>query len=141
MSKKDPLDPKAVKTTAFEISEDELEARMKKQEELHNEPVQKAVAILEAALCTVLTKLGVDCNLEDDVVKAQQEFLGITIWEHTDERSPQLNGFFVHVGHENYTPFAWVGAARINHLGQCFCDIQWLQEDRMTETGGIKLVQ
>jgi hypothetical protein len=141
MSKKDPLDPQEVKTTRFEISADELEARMQKQNVMRVEPVKQAVALLEAALGQVLTKLGVNINLEsEDIIKAQQEFLGITIAEFTEEAYPQLLGFFVYTGFDELIPYAWVGAARINSNGECFCDIQWFREEKLSETGGIKLV-
>jgi len=125
--------------TRYEISADELEARMEAQQKYHNEPVQKAVAILEAALDTVMESLGVNIELGD--IPAQQDALGIIVTENTEEATPQLNGFFVfvNIGGE-LAPYAWVGAAYITHLGQCFCDINWFQKDKLTEMGGVKLV-
>ena len=49
----------------YSISADELESRMQKQKKLHDEPAQKAVAILEAACDMVLKSLGVNYNLGD----------------------------------------------------------------------------
>lgn len=141
MSKKDPLDPKEVTTTRFEISEDELEARMQRQKEIRIEPVQKAVRILEAALDIVMKSLGIDVDQEPETVKMQQEAMGITIWEHTEETQPQLNGFFIHIGYDRFIPYAWVGGAYLDSEGKCFCDIQWFQSDRLSEIGGSKLIQ
>jgi len=141
MSKKNPLDPKTAKTTRFEISEDELEARMEVQRKVHDEPIQQAVALLDAALEKVLASLGVDFTQSPESIRMQQEFLGIEIMENTDERVPQLNGFFVFViKGETLIPYSWVGAARINSRGECFVDIQWFMDERLEETGGVKVV-
>ena len=141
MSKKDPLDPKNVKTTRFEISADELEARMQRQQEMHVEPIQKAVALLTAALEKVMKKLGVDTTLADEVVRAQQEFLGISVMENTEESQPQLNGFYVYVGYDEFIPYCWIGAARLNSAGECFVDIQYFEDNRLEETGGLRLIK
>ncbi len=141
MSKPNPLDPKYVKTSRYEISEDELLARMDKQQKIHVEPLQRAVALLEEALTQVLSGLGVDCTQDKEHMSRQQDDLGITIWEHTDERSPQLNGFYVHINYDDFTPYAFVGGARLNPEGKCFCDIQYFMTERMESKGGFKLVQ
>jgi len=130
----------------FNISADELEARMQKQQELHNEPCQKAVMILEAALDKVLEKLGVNTTQVypdgSSAVPDQMDALGIIMTENTDERTPQLNGFFVFVTRNcDLIPYAWVGAARINRNGECYCDIQWFIDNRLDETGGVKLIK
>jgi hypothetical protein len=138
VSKPDPLDPKNAKTTRFEISADELEARMQRQQKMRVEPVQRAVAILEAALDIVMKKLGV--NVEDDI-PLQQEALGIIIVEETRPEMAGLNGFFVNVVRNgDIIPYAWVGAARLNSMGECFCDIQWFQEERMDSIGGERII-
>jgi len=128
------------KKTRFEISADELEYRTLKHQEQNIEPGQKAVMVLEAALDTVLKKLGV--NVEDiDTIPEQMDALGIMINEHTDERAPQLNGFFVSlIIPGDIIPYAWVGAARLGGDGKCWCDIQWFREERLSETGGVKVV-
>ena len=141
MTIKDPLDPKEVRTTRFDISEDELQARMERQKKIHTEPVQKAVEILEAALDVVMKSLGVDVTQDADTIKMNQEAMGITIWEHTDERSPQCNGFYVHIGYDRFIPYAWVGAARLDSSGRCYADIQWFQSEKLSEIGGSKLIQ
>lgn len=125
--------------TRYEISADELEARMEAQQKYHNEPVQKAVAILEAALDTVMESLGVNIELGD--IPAQQDALGIIVTENTEEATPQLNGFYVFVNRKGEpVPYAWVGAAYLNHMGECYCEIHWFQKDKLTEMGGVKLV-
>ena len=124
----------------FSISADELEHRMQLQKKQHEEPVQKAVALLEAALDRVLTKLGVDVS-DPDSIGQQQMDLGIMITEETRPEMAGLQGFFVFVSHnDDLVPYAWVGAARLNSVGECFVDIQYFQDQRLEETGGIKLV-
>jgi hypothetical protein len=136
-----------VKTTRFDISADELNHRMELKKRLKDDPVQRAVSILEAAVDTVLRKLGVNIELGD--IPAQMDALGIIMTENTEIRTPQLNGFFIYVTRKSYAlrnpepdliPYAWVGSARLNSNGECFCDIHWFQENKLSETGGVKLV-
>ena len=135
------INPKEVKTTIFEISADELEARMEAKRKLQDEPCQQAVMLLEAALDKVMISLGVDVTQSPESIHMQQDFLGIEIQENTDEATPQLNGFFVFVHKNNdIIPHSWIGAARIDSTGRCFVDIQYFQDNRLEETGGIKLV-
>lgn len=138
MSKPDPLDPREVKTTRFQISEDELQAREQRQEEL-NEPGRKAVMILEAALEKVMASLGVDIAKD---IPPQQEALGITITDNTEETTPQLNGFFIFIERDGeLIPHSWVGAVRIDSTGQCLCDIQWFMDERLDQVRGMRLTQ
>ena len=124
----------------FSISSDELEDRMQRQAKLHKEPIQRAVALLEAALDKVLIKLGVDVS-DPDSIPDQQDALGIMITEETRPKMAGLQGFFVFVSHkQDLIPYAWVGAARLNSIGECFVDIQYFQDQRLEETGGIKLI-
>ena len=130
----------------FSISADELNFRMEKQKKLHDEPCQEAVLILEAALDKVLEKLGVNTSQVypdgSSAVADQMDALGIMMTENTDERTPQINGFFVFVTKDcDIIPYAWVGAARINSNGECFCDIHWFVDNRLDETGGVKLIK
>ena len=124
----------------FSISADELEDRMQRQTQLHKEPVQRAVALLEAALDKVLTKLGVDVS-DPDSIPDQQEDLGIMITEETRPEMAGLQGFFVFVTHRHeLIPYCWIGAARLNSVGECYVDIQYFMDNRLEKTGGIKLV-
>lgn len=136
-----------VKEERFSISEDELNSRMEAKKKLRDDPIHQAVELLETAVDTVLRKLGVNIELGD--IPAQMDALGIIMTEHTDERAPQLNGFFIYVTQRicgpiepqgDLIPYAWVGAARINKGRECFCDIHWFQENKLSETGGIKIV-
>ena len=132
-------DENATKTDRFAISQDELESRMVQKQKEQEEPVQKAVALLEAALEKVLTKLGV--NVEAGDIPAQQDALGILITEETREELAGINGFFIYVTWRgDLVPYAWVGAARLNTEGECFVDIQYFQDNRLEETGGEKLI-
>jgi hypothetical protein len=123
----------------FSISQDELEARMAKKEAVQDEPVKKAVELLEAALERVLAKLGV--NIEAGDIPAQQDQLGIMITEETREEMAGINGFFIFVSRKgDLIPYGWVGAARLNTQGECFVDIQYFEDNRLEETGGIKVI-
>ena len=128
------------KKDRFSLSEDELNHIMEQKKKLHDEPVQKAVALIEAAADKVLSTLGVDCS-DPETIAFQMDNLGIIMTEHTDERAPQLNGFFIFKQvKSDIIPYAWVGATRVNSSGECFCDIQWFIDERLEETGGIKIV-
>lgn len=135
-----------VKKDRFRISADELESRMRQQQKEHNEPIQKAVALLEAALERVLEKLGV--IIEDGNFQEQQDELGIIITEETRPEMAGISGFFVfktirkkfNPEEIDIVPYAWVGAARLSKHGECFVDIQYFQDERLEETGGFKLL-
>lgn len=129
----------------FSISVDELESRMQRKQEEQVEPVQKAVALLEAGLERVLEKLGV--IIEDGNFQEQQEKLGIIITEETRPEMAGINGFFVfktirkkfNPEETDIVPYAWVGAARLNKEGECFVDIQYFEDERLEETGGFNI--
>lgn len=129
----------------FEISEDELMHREELQKKYRTDPVRKAVQVLEAALDLVLSRLGVNVN-DYETIPQQQEDLGIIITENDDPRTPQINGFFVFLqkisakdASFDYIPYAWVGAAFLGSDGKCRCDIQWFQEEKLTEMSGVKI--
>lgn len=123
----------------YSISADELEHRMQLREKLHDDPLKKAVLLLDLGLERVLTKLGV--NITAGHIPEQQFALGIIIQEETREEMAGLMGYFIHVQRRGeLIPYAWVGAARLNSVGECFVDIQYFQDNRLEETGGIKLV-
>lgn len=96
---------------------------------------------MSEALDKVMSKLGVDVAQDEEAIKRQQEELGITIWEHEDERAPQINGFFIHIGYERFIPFAWVGNARLDVNGECYCDIQWFQTNKLTRKNVGKILK
>jgi len=129
----------------YEISADELQHRMEQKQKLQDEPVTQAVAILETAVDKVLNTLGVNTTDEETIVQ-QMIDLDIVMIEHTDERAPQLNGFYVFTrkllrnGTYDIIPYAWIGSARLNSVGECFVDIQWYQKEQLTEVGGVRLV-
>jgi hypothetical protein len=130
----------------FEVSEDELQHRIEQKQKLQDEPVTQAVAILEAAVDKVLNTLGVDTT-DEDTVAQQMIDLDIIMIENTDERAPQINGFYVFTnklllnGEYDIKPYAWIGSARLNSLGECFVDIQWYQKEQLTEFGGVRLIK
>jgi len=130
----------------YEISADELNHRMEQKQKLQNEPVSQAVAILEAAVDKVLNTLGVNTADEETVARQMIE-LDIIMIEHSDERAPQLNGFYIFTkkllrdGTYDIIPYSWIGSARLNSMGECFCDIQWYQKEQLTEFGGVRLTK
>lgn len=134
----------------FHISADELEHRMQMQVKYHDEPIQQAVGILMSALDRVMKKLGVDVDQDPDVIHDQQDQLGIIVTEETRDEMAGLQGFFVFLKRRlwgnrpenDFTiiPYCWIGAARLNSNGECYVDIQYFQDERLEETGGIKLV-
>jgi hypothetical protein len=122
----------------FNISADELEHRMQLQEKYHNDPARQAAAILDMALEMVMKKLGV--NVEEDI-PLQQEQLGIMVMEENREEMAGLNGFFVFVNKQGeLVPFAWIGSAQLNSLGECGCEVHWFNDNRMDAVGGVKLI-
>jgi hypothetical protein len=122
----------------FHCSADELEHRMQVQAEQREEPVKKAVELLDMALEKVLTKLGVNISL--GAIPDQQHALGITICEEVREEMAGVMGFYIYVGYEDVIPYAWIGAARLEKDGNCYVDIQYFQDNRLEETGGVKLI-
>lgn len=122
----------------FSISADELEHRMQKQVLEHDTPIKKAVGIIEAALETVLEKLGVDITGD---IPLQQEQLGIIITEETRPEMAGLNGFYVSVAREgDVVPFSWIGDAKLNSSGECSCEIHYFQDNKLDIVGGIRLL-
>lgn len=127
------------KIDRFNISADELTARMLRKHKEQTEPAQRAAELLDAALELVVKKLGVIPELGN--IPEQQEALGIIITEETREDYAKINGFFVFVQKsDDIVPYAWVGAARLNSQGECFVDIHYFMDNRLEETGGIKLI-
>jgi len=126
--------------TRYEISADELNNRMERQQKYHEQPIQRAVAVLEAALDSVMKKLGVDVDQDPENVQMQMDDLGIDVRSIDDPSMPKACGFYVFL-HKNgdIIPHSWVGDARLDQMGQCWCDIQVFNDDRLIESGGIKI--
>lgn len=131
----------------FKISEDELTHRMQQKKKLHDDPCQRAVELLDMALCQVLTSLGVDCTKEDTIPQQQMD-LGITITEETREEMAGVNGFFIFIQkwdrvkqEMDLIPYGWVGAARINSDGTCAVDVHYFNDEKLVELGGVKIAQ
>lgn len=131
-------DDKTIKDR-FHISQDELESRMYRQRLFHDEPIQKAVAILESAVDTVLKKLGVDVTRDD--IPMQMDMLGIIMTEETREEMGGLQGFFVFLQKkEDIIPYCWIGNAHLNSIGECSVEINYFMDNRLAEVGGVKLI-
>jgi hypothetical protein len=127
--------------TRYEISSDELNNRMEKHQALHEEPIQRAVAVLEAALDSVMKKLGVDVDQDPENIQMQMDNLGIDVRSIDDPSMPKACGFYVFlIRGDDITPHSWIGDARLDQMGVCYANIQWFMEDRLTESGGVKIL-
>lgn len=125
----------------FEISTDELQHRIDLQQKYHNEPIQQAVAILEAAVDKVISSLGVDTSKEPEVITMQMDSLGIFINSIEDETMPKAMGIYVSItSGKDIIPYAFVGNARLDSGGRCYCDILFFMSNKLDETGGIKIL-
>ena len=124
----------------YSISADELDARMQAQSKYHDEPVKRAVAVLEMALDKVMTGLGVNVEMGD--IKAQQDSLGIIITEETREAMAGLQGFFVFLSRKgDMNPYCWIGQAVLKSDGRCYVDIQYFMDNRLEEVGGERIIK
>ena len=121
----------------FEISEDELCARMLKQEQCHEIPLKSVVDFIGDAIGKVLKSLGIDISQNDDMIKQQQTDLGITISEHSPEEMGQLSGLYIISGD---VPIAIIGDAFLGSDGLAYLDIFWIQKDSMKRFGGVKII-
>jgi len=127
--------------TRYEISSDELNDRMERQQRFHEEPIQRAVAVLEAALDSVMKKLGVDVDQDPENIQMQMENLGIDVRSIDDPSMPKACGFYVFlIRGSDIIPHSWIGDARLDQMGQCWCDIHLFNDDRLIESGGIKIL-
>jgi len=122
--------------TRYEISADELNNRMERQARFHEEPIQRAVAVLEAGLEKVIASLGVDMTKGDESIRLQQELLGIE--NRTLEGYP---GVFVLVNKSGEpAPYAWISDAILRSDGTYHYEIHWFQKDKLEVMGGIKIL-
>ena len=136
---------KDFKQTRFEISADELQHRMDEKNRLRDEPLTRAVALLESALDTVITSLGVNVNTDPQTLHMEMDLMGIMVVELDEPSQPSANGYYVILrktgrdGKLDYIPYAWVGGASVNSEGRCMVDIQWFRDERLTEIAGDRL--
>jgi hypothetical protein len=126
----------------FEISADELQHRMELQQKYHDEPLTKAVAMLDEARDSVMRELGVDTNQPPEILQAQQEDLGIILTEEHRPEMAGLNGWFVFLKKkDDIIPFCWIGAAQLNSNGECSCEIHYFNDNRLKVMGGFKVIK
>lgn len=124
----------------YEISEDELMARMEVKSLTRDEPLTKAVAILEQALDKVMTDLGVDCTVSPEEIHQRQEDLGIIIVPEDRPEMAGLNGYFIFLDrYGDFVPHSWIGAVRMMSDGKCYCDIHYFHDERLEVVGGIDI--
>lgn len=136
--KKDLLAPENATTKWSEISADELEARMNRDME-NKKPISELVAVMDEALAGILMFLGIDPEAPTWIQSYQQDQAGVTIWQHDKDENPQLNGFYIHVGGNDFDPFAFVGSPFIQD-GKAWCIVEMFMEQKRMKVGGIKLV-
>lgn len=134
----------------WEISIDELEDRMLTDKKRRIDPVSKMVKELFRSLDKVLSRLGVDPELETITIKEQCNALGIMLQSNNDPRTPQLHGIFVFVSKQrsvieldqtpDIIPYAWISAPAIQKSGRAKCQIQLFQDNRLEESAEVKIV-
>ena len=126
----------------FEISDDELMARMVKQQQYHDEPLTKAIAMLDEARDQVMRNLGVDTDQPPEILQAQQEDLGIIVTQEVREEMAGLIGWFIFVRKkDDIIPYAWVGGAQLDSMGVCKCEIHYFNDNRLVEVKGVKVIK
>ncbi len=122
----------------FNISADELEHRMQKQILEHDAPLKSVTDVISDAISRVLSTLGVDVSQSDELIKQQQETLGIVISEHHLEEMGELSGFYIQVGN---VPHAIVGDPFLASDGFSYLKIFWVQKNKMETFGGIRILK
>jgi hypothetical protein len=137
--KKDPVAPENAVTPWHKVSTDELQARMQRQYELDS-PARKAAEIIDETLSGLLMFLGVDVDQPREIQELQQNDMGIVIYPNEDERTPQLNGLYIHTGFDDFTPFAWIGTVWIDQNGLGWVPVELFPEGKRFNVGGIKII-
>ena len=118
------------------VSADELHHREELQEKHHDAPLRSVTDVISDAISRVLSTLGVDVSQSDELIKQQQETLGIVISEHRLEEMGELSGFYIQVGD---VPHAIVGDPFLASDGLAYLKIFWVQKNKMETYGGIKI--
>lgn len=141
------MDAKNWEKKWWEISTDELENRMLQVGEQRTKPVAAAVKELYRSVDKVLKRLGADPDSTEMSLRDQCEMLGIKLQYNDDPRTPQLHGIFVfYYKHSlvalepDILPYAWVSAPKMKKSGKAFCEIQYFQDNKMEESGEVKIV-
>ena len=120
----------------YNVSADELHHREEMQEKHHDTPLRSVTDVISDAISRVLSTLGVDVSQSDDLIKRQQEALGIVISEHHLEEMGELSGFYIQVGD---VPHAIVGDPFLASDGLAYLKIFWVQKNKMETFGGVKI--
>jgi hypothetical protein len=128
-------------TRAFTLSLDEIQATEEKKQQEVIDPLKKCIALMEAGLQHILTKLGVDCSCADEEIQAQMIELGIMVQERDELATPRANGYYVFQGKTSLTvePVAFISSPYVDNLGKANVSIELYRDNLMFEIGGIKL--
>jgi len=128
-------------TRAFTLSLDEIQATEEKKQQEVIDPLKKCIALMEAGLQHILTKLGVDCACEDEEIQEQMIELGIMVQERDELATPKANGYYVFQGKTALTvePVAFISSPFVDNLGKANVSIELYRDNLMFEIGGIKL--
>jgi len=128
-------------TRAFTLSLDEIQATEEKKQQEVIDPLKKCIALMEAGLQHILTKLGVDCACEDEEIQEQMIELGIMVQERDELATPRANGYYVFQGKTAMTvePVAFISSPFVDNLGKANVSIELYRDNLMFEIGGIKL--
>lgn len=136
----------------YEISDDELNGRMMAQRSQRIIPVSNALKEFDRAVEKFLRTLGVNPDLEESI-GWQMEQLGIVRWENTDEKTPQLWGWFFAVMKKplimvtmdpnefELEPVGWISAPKMRKDGSAYCEVQDWRKGTLTESQGVKIVK
>jgi hypothetical protein len=128
-------------TRAFTLSLDEIQATEEKKQQEVIDPLKKCIALMEAGLQHILTKLGVDCACTDEEIQEQMIELGIMVQERDELATPKANGYYVFQGKTAMTvePVAFISSPFVDNLGKANVSIELYRDNLMFEIGGIKL--
>lgn len=121
----------------FHVSADELEHRMELQDRYHNKPLMAVVDLISDAIGKVAHTLGVDISQSDEMIKQQQEALGITITDCPPEQMGELSGFYISAGE---TPIAIVCDPYLASDGLSYLKILWIQTNIEERFGGVRII-
>lgn len=123
----------------FEISADELEHRMALYTD-RSEFLQKATALIDAAIESVLETLGVNVKDQSVDINFQCQLLGISINTLQFPDGTSYPGIFISIlkGYD-LIPIACVESAVVERDGKVLVKINFLQTDRLNELRGGKV--
>lgn len=137
-------------TKWYEVSDDELNNRMMALKSQRIDPVSSMVREFDRQVEKFLRELGVNPDLEESI-GWQMEQLGIVRWENTDDKTPQLWGWYFAVmkkpaiyrmdGDFDLEPVGWVSAPKMRKDGTAYCEVQDWRRNKLTESDSVRIVK